>query len=470
MIQNEFAKNILKFSIPSVVTAFVGICVLPIISRIYPEAEYGYINNFNSIGNLMMGVFLLGLDGAYIRFFNEPMTNTNRNGMFLFALKTGVVTSFAAFLVTFLCFKGKVLTYLFNENSSAALCLLYLYVLALIFYRLLNINNRFSEKIAAYNAQQVCFIIGNRLLFVMAAPFSTRFLPSAIIMLVSTAMIVIVSGIFQRREFLNSSISTNAKYEMIKFAIPIMPTTIVVFLNNSIASLILGGYDLRNDVGILAIAMTVANAFSVIPTAFGVYWGPFMYKNYRNEKNFILDVHDWIILLCTVLVLGMLVFQDLIYLLLGPNYRVSQSYFMLIMLSPVFTLLSETTIYGIALAKKPKYTLYTAILGSIINVLLCSLIIPTNGVLGAAIGISVSAMVMFVTRTLIAQRYYRTIRSYMRTMISCILIIMLCILNYFIYNSILLRIFTAFLVSIVMTLLYYKYLRQILIKALNFLK
>lgn len=468
MKRNEFAKNILKFSIPSIISAFVALCVLPIISRIYPEDEYGYISNFYSFGNLLMGVFLLGLDSAYIRFYNESMHNTNRTGMFLFVTKIGIVTSLISACVIFIFFREKASIYLFNDTSSVGLILIYIYVVFLMLYRMLNINNRFSGKITAYNIQQVSFIIGNRLLFVFAAIFSTKYLPSIIIMLVSTVLVVIASFAFQRNEFLVSIISKFTKMEMLKFALPIMPTTIIVFLNNSIAKLILGEYGFRNDVGILAIATSAANVFSVIPAAFNTYWGAFMYKNYNVEKKLILDVHDFIIVLSITLVLAIFLFQDSLYLLLGASYRGSQPYFMLIMLSPVFLLLSETTVYGIALSKKTKYTLITAIIGCVLNVLLCRILIPINGSLGAAIGIAASSSVIFISRTIIAQRFYRSVANYFTTTVTCIILVVICSLNVFYYNNLMVRIGISVLAIVMVIILYYNAINNFTIKVKTF--
>ena len=464
MNKKEFAGNILKFSIPSIISALIALCVLPILTRLYPEAEYGYISNFYSFGNLLMGVFLLGLDSAYIRFFNEPMEDSNRNGMFLYATKVGIITSAIAISVMFVFFREKASVYLFNDTSGVGLVILYAYVVFLILYRMLNINNRFSGKVTAYNMQQVFFIIGNRLLFVIAAIFSTNYIPSIMVMLIFTVLVVVVSTAFQRREFTNSCISKFRKLEMLKFALPIMPTTIIVFLNNSIAKLILGGYGLRDDVGVLAIATSAANVFSIIPTAFNVYWGAFMYKNYTREKKLILEVHDFVIVLSIFLVIGIFLFQDVIYLLLGENYRGSQLYFMLIMLSPIFLFLSETTVYGIALSKKTKYFLITAILGCLFNIMFCRILIPDNGSLGAAVGVAISSSVTFISRTIIAQRFYRSITNYIRTAVSCILLTVICSSNIFLYNSLLVRIIVSALIIVVIICIYHDLINDATVK------
>lgn len=454
MENNTFINKLIKFSVPSIVSALVAICVLPVVSRVFPESEYGYISNFYSIGNLVLGICLLGLDSAYIRFFNEPIKNANRNGMFIFSIKIGFSICSILFILIFIFLRKKTSLYLFNDNSFIGVFLLYLYILVLIMYRMLNINNRFSEKIRIYNAQQVSFILSNRFLFIFSSIFSKHYIPAILIMLISTAAIVFISTLKQYNEFHSPLITNQLKKEMLMFAIPLMPTTIVVFLNNSIAKLILGGHNEWDCVGVLAIATSAANVFNVIPSAFSVYWGAFMYKYYKTEKELICNTHDVIMLLSVILVLGIFNFQDLIYLLLGPNYRSSQSYFMLIMLSPIFALISETTIYGINLSKKTHLTLYTAILGCLVNIVICFNLIPSYKDLGAAIGICFSSFFLFVFRTLLAQKEYRSINYFSKSICSCLFIIFICGINLILYNKLFFRFIFSLFILLILIFLY----------------
>ena len=91
MTNKEFIKNVLKYSIPTIVSAIIALTVIPIVSRLFPEEEYGYITNYYSFGMLFMGLFLLGFDSAYIRFYNEKYENTNVNGMLLVSAIVGLL-------------------------------------------------------------------------------------------------------------------------------------------------------------------------------------------------------------------------------------------------------------------------------------------------------------------------------------------------------------------------------------------
>ena len=430
MNTHDFLSKMLKFSVPTIVSSIVGVLILPLVSRVYPEVEYGYISNYYSIGNLMMGIVTLGLDQAYIRFFNEPPNGTNRNGMFWFSMSVGITVS--VILVCVLSFIGKkeITKYLFNEQSYVVIITLFLYIISLVIYRLLSINLRFSNRAGEYNRMQVCFILGNRLLFVAAAFFSTKYIYSACVMLLSTIIVDIYGYIRQRSELCGSALITKkARIEMLRFAIPVMPVAAIILLNNSIAKLVLGGFGFRKEVGVFAIATSAANVFSIIPNAFAVYWGAFMYQHYNEEQERIKKIHNIIMLLCIFLIIGIILCQDILYLFLGTNYRSSKPYFMMIMLSPISMLLLETTGYGINIAKKTGYSFVISVAGALINYIVCKLFIPTIGVYGAAAGVFVSSCFSYIARTVVSQHFYKSINSWLQTILSSSVVFALCIGN-----------------------------------------
>ena len=82
---NIFIKNIIKYCIPSLVSALVGIVAIPLISHVYPASDYGKINLFYSVGNMILYIVFLGLDSAFIRFYFEQPQGANRKQLFSLA-------------------------------------------------------------------------------------------------------------------------------------------------------------------------------------------------------------------------------------------------------------------------------------------------------------------------------------------------------------------------------------------------
>lgn len=461
MTTNQFIKSMLKFSVPTVISAFVGILCLPIISRVYPEEQYGYISQYRSVGTLIRGIVLLGLDQAYIRFFHEASKESDRNGMLQFCIKVGGITYSVVFCVA-LVFHEVITEYLFNEDNLGSFFLLSVYILSMSLFRYQNINYRYLGKPKEYNIQQICYIIGENLLFVVAVFYSTNYIYSIGIIMIANIVVVGLSAINQKEFYKKGTISKARKREMIKYALPIMPVALIVLFNNSIAKLIMGGYGLRADVGVFAIATSAANIFSIVPNAFQVYWGTYIFEYYNKEPDRIKKVHDIVMALSALFVVVIFVFEDILYLFLGVNYRGSESYFMIIMLMPITNLILETTSYGINIAKRTSISLISSVLSCTVNAIVCWTLIPVIGSVGAAFGIGLSATIGFLIRTIFGQHFYKSIYKIWKTVVTCILIWSMCISNLVLADYLKLRIVIAIVVILIELFIYRNYVSELL--------
>ena len=458
-----FIKNAAKFCVTPIVSTIIAVTIIPLVSRVYPSTEYGYISNFYSLGNLLLYMFLLGLDGAYTRFYYEPINGANNLQRCTFTIMVGVgVTTIVGVIVFALC-PEKLSYLLFDDHNTTGLLLLFVYVASLIVFTLLNISVRFDEDAKGYNIQQVLLLICTRLVFVVAAIFSTRYIYSVAVMTVCTVLMTCLVSLKRRDKLMNSPlIPLDVVKKLLIFALPIMPTTVLVQLNSNAAKLILGAYGLRNEVGVLALATSVANVFTIIPKIFTTYWGPFIYKYYKTEQQLIKNIHSAIMIISLLLVVGILLFQDLFYLIVGSGYQSSQKYFMLVMLGPVAVLVAETTNYGVAISKKPVINLVIAIIVCLVNGIVCYLLIPLFGELGAVIGIASAALTYGTLRTLAGQHYYSVINNPYQTIMTSFLIIGMCVANLFIWNSLSLRFITGFCCVLICIAIYNKDISRIL--------
>ena len=85
------------------------------------------------------------------------------------------------------------------------------------------------------------------------------------------------------------------------------------------------------------------------------------------------------------------------------------------MLSSVFAILIEGTVYGNAIARRPHHDTIGVALGVAANVAMCAWLVPLYSVTGAAVAVAASNGAMFLYRTVTGQYYYRTIPNIGRT-------------------------------------------------------
>jgi O-antigen/teichoic acid export membrane protein len=247
-----------------------------------------------------------------------------------------------------------------------------------------------------------------------------------------------------------------------KFALPLMPTTLMTWLNNSLAKMILTSANDFSSVGILTVATSLANIFSIIPSAFGIYWAPFVYTNYKTEQLFIRKTHNYIMILSITIVMMIFCFEDILYVFVGGDYKSSQAYFMLVMLTPIQSLLCETTSYGIILNNKTQYNLIISILAVAVNVVVGLSLYKVMGIYGIVAGIASSAIFQFLLKSIIGQKYYRSIESWEKTILGGMLILVMAISNVFVYTRLFAKILIAICVLVAMITIYNKDLKSVM--------
>ena len=101
--------------------------------------------------------------------------------------------------------------------------------------------------------------------------------------------------------------------------------------------------------------------------------------------------------------------------LIFPDKAACMRFFPVMMLSAVFAILIEGTVYGNAIARRPHHDTIGVALGVAVNVALCAWLVPLYSVTGAAAAVAASNAAMFLYRTVTGQYYYRTIPNYGRT-------------------------------------------------------
>lgn len=458
-----FLKSVFKFCLPSVFSALVGILVIPIVSRFYPTEEYGKINLFYSMGSIIMSLFLLGWDNAYIRFFHEPMRSINSRQMFGMSVAVVAMTAVTTTAVAYFVFPEQILSYLFDETQRKWLILLLaLYSASQSVLRMQILKSRLEMNAVGYNVRQMLMLFATRLSFVAALFISTSFIPAVVIMTLATTVLSLGIAVFSR-DTISMRFSGVKKADVsavFRFALPTMPNAVITYLNNTISKMVLSGFGAFAAVGIISVASSVSNLFSLIPTAFAIYWSAYMYKNYDKQQAWICKVHDWICILSIVIVLGIYILQDVLYAIVGGEYQASQPYFMIMMLMPIQSLLTETTSYGITIAKKTQHALFISVLTCGMNLLISMLLVPTMNDLGAALGTGVSAVFCMVAKTVMGQKYYVSITNWKKTAGGIVLIIAVCFLNLITYQSVGSRVICGLLILAASVAVYFKDISQ----------
>ena len=164
---------------------------------------------------------------------------------------------------------------------------------------------------------------------------------------------------------------------------------------------------------------------TAIQAGFATFWGPYVYSHYKTEQDRITTVHDVLDALVFAFFTCLVAFEDVLFAIF-PAYRDCLPIFPILMLSAVFTILCEGTVYGISIARRPIFDTIGIAMSSLGNIGLCILLVPRFGLLGAALALAAANGCMFLFRTLVGQHFYRTVRSPLKTLCGWAVCIAVC--------------------------------------------
>ena len=201
---------------------------------------------------------------------------------------------------------------------------------------------------------------------------------------------------------------------LLPYGILLAPAAILTPLYRSVCLSFLATGSGTTSQGLFEFGYTLAQLVTTIQAGFSTYWGPYVYANYRTEQARIGRIHDVLNFLVFGFFCLLIMFEDIIFLIF-PGKAACLRFFPVMMLSSVFAILIEGTVYGNAIARRPHHDTIGVAVGVGVNVAMCAWLVPLYDVTGAAVAVAASNAAMFLYRTVTGQYYYRTIPSYGRT-------------------------------------------------------
>lgn len=435
-------KGIVNYSISTWVNLIVGFLYIIISTRILNPSDYGYIVLFTSVSSLLMSLVSFGLDGAYIRFFNSPPEgNTGTQLIYKNMVLTGIICVISGLVCTF-SLGSKISLFLFNTDDTWLLGLAFLNTLSMLLLRFLNISFRMGFKAKAYNMQNIImnsfvrfFILGAALVYNNYIFIITVFTLGGILILLSYLYI-------QRDEIIPRNINNQVDFSLnfrnyngyFRFALFSAPSYIIYFLNNFMSQQIVNMKMDSFAMGIFASTGLFSSILIAFQGGFSTYWSAYIYKNYKDEKEKISFIHDYVVIFSTIIVVGLVVLRDVIYKFIGLSYHDSKYFYSLLLVMPILNFVRETTEKGIAIANRNEISMIIDILAVCFNLGLSFFLIDIWGLKGAAFANAFSAIVLYSLSTIFGQKFYCTIKKYSKSCIGVTFILLILSIPSIIYN------------------------------------
>ncbi|MDC0534660.1 oligosaccharide flippase family protein [Francisellaceae bacterium] len=409
-------KNILKYGFGAIGSALISLITIPFLTRIMSPEDFGKGGTFIVLMSLCYYLINCGMDQVYERYYFDDNFKENRTKLFLSLLAIALIF-LCIFFIPFVLALPYISEFFFSSGSKALYLLILIGIVGFLLNKFGFISLRMQKKSGAYMLGQ----IGMPLIYLLSIIVSYFLFNLKSFYIILIGQVISYWVIFLWFLFIDKyswsvrhfrkNIDLRYFREFIQYGWPFIFTYSLAWGFQSIDRVLLislGSYD---ELGIYSASFTLIAPLVLVQGVFSTVWSPVMNKlilHHRFKASYILN--KLLHLMLTLMTLGALViicFSPILHLLLGDEYFQSIKVFGCLLFIPVFYVMADIVIAGIVLAKNSRLNMLTTLLSLIINIVLCLILIPLYGALGAAISISASYGMLFVVRWWLADRYIK---------------------------------------------------------------
>ena len=403
-----FLENVLVYGLGGAIGKIIPFLMLPVITRLLPDASYFGINDISTVIVLFgQAIVNMGMYDAMFRIFFDVESREAKKEVCSTALR--VVVRNTVIVTLIFCVFGKYLTELFyrDEKYLSILLLALISIISGALNVILSAPSRMENKRIIYiSANIVSSIVSYTLSIVlllkrhylMALPIGTA---------TTNILLCIFYMIINRRWFSLRKENDGYRKEMLKIAVPLVPNMLLYWIFNSCDRMMITSYlGLKAD-GIYAAGAKIGQVSQLIYIAFAGGWQYFAFSTMKDDDQIEMTSKIFEYLGVITFIAGMLMMlicKPVFHLMFPLEYESGYVVSPYLFVSPLLLMLFQTAGNQFLIVKKTWVNLVVLVLGALTNVGVNWWLIRSIGVEGAAIGTFAGYVVSVIGITILLQK------------------------------------------------------------------
>ncbi len=374
-----------------------------ITARYLGPANYGTLSYTASFVTFAVSIATLGMDGVVIK---KLIDYPDEEGLYLgssmvFRLISAIVSIISV----------SVIVYILNPSEQIKVILVFVQSIQLLFRAVKILESWFQRhllsKYASIGSMLSCVAVSIYKIYLLATGKSVIWF--AFSNSVTEAVIVAVMWIsYKKVGGQKLSYSFKVGKEILRESYHFIISGLMVAIYGQMDRVMLGQMINDTAVGLYSTATTIVGMWIIIPTAIINSFQPIVMeaKHSGNEKLYIRrleQLYSAVIWMCIIASIGVSVLaKPVIYILYGEAYLGASKPLQIAMWYETFAMIGSARGIWILCENKNKYVKHYLLVGTIINLILNAILIPTYSINGAAfatlvtqIGTSLIAPLLF---------------------------------------------------------------------------
>lgn len=404
----RFFRDSAIYGLANLLTRGIGFLLIPLYTRVFSTSDYGLIDILSVLASLANITVALEVSQAVARFFTEAETQEQKTD-YASTSWWFTLAAYTVFLIITTAFADPISLWLLESPEK---------------------QNVFRVALGAIWVNGLFYLIQNQLRWELrAVKFALTSLTFTLISLVSTIFLVLVArwgvvsvfwgqfigggvgttlGFILARQSYKLRFDWTKLWSMLKFSLPLVPSSLGVFVTLYIDRIALKELMTLSNVGLFGVGYRVASVTGLIMVAFQGSLTPLIYNHYRDAgiPLELARIFRYFVAIALLICLALGLFApEIIHLITTPDYYAGAR--VVPLLAPA-VLLYNMYIFapGLGIAKQTSWMAGINIVCAIENTLLNFILIPIWGIMGAAFATLISACSLFTAYMIISQRLY----------------------------------------------------------------
>ena len=398
----KLLSNTLILTVGTFASKLLVYFLMPLYTAILSTEEYGTADLIANAANLLIPFCCIGITHGVFRFAADD----DENNKVVFSSGVSVLLISSAIFVLL----SPLISFIPNFQSYA--WLIALYVVSSNFHTLAKEYIRAKGRMKLYAVQSIlgtALVIAFNLLFLIPMKLGVTgyVLSVAVADALGTVFLVIYAKLY--RDFSFKLVSKFKIKEMLRYSLPMMPTTVIWWITNVSDRFIVTYICGSAANGLYSAAYKIPTVIALVAGVFNEAWQVSAISESKDKdevSNFfsaVFEKYQAILFLgCSLLI----PFTPLATkILLNQSYFTAWTFMPVLLLATVFSSLVTFigTIYTVK--KKTMMSLFTAAAGAGLNIVLNILMIPSMGAQGAGIATAISYFAVFTLRAIHSKKF-----------------------------------------------------------------
>ncbi|MBK4715238.1 MULTISPECIES: lipopolysaccharide biosynthesis protein [Tenebrionibacter/Tenebrionicola group] len=411
--------NKLFFVLGTGLSGIISILTLPILTWFYAVDIIGIYSIFTVTFILFSTLFSLALEQAVIREYYETENKTALiSGAFCSGILAAIILS-----LSFAVFYQYISEFVFETHNGYGFILIILSALVYHWYRyqslLLRMEGESFYFFILQISQKIFFLVITWVVFIFKKKLGWIDIVSIFIFSSILSSLISVVCMRKLKVTLYAGIKKSYKKKFkvyINYSLPLLFSCVIVWGMGAVDKYALKIYSNAYELGIYANAFRVASALVLLQQLISTIWIPTAMKWYTDGEpiNKYERVASLVLFISAVSFFIICAASPLLHHLIHPDYWPSIKLIPIILLYPVFYILSEITGVGLYFNRKTKHTVFISFCTFIFCMLINAVLVKKFQSLGASVAIATSYFIFFFLRTIfssIAWKYLLSIKD-----------------------------------------------------------